>query len=96
MGNTDTRLIEGFATVVEVKKLTTAEMKRHNNMHLANDFIEERWNDRSWLYAYVLSDVIRHPTGVRYPRSYGGSKVNLNRLPPAEKSRVKNLLLVRG
>lgn len=95
LGNTGTRLIEGFATVAEVKKLTTSEMKKYNDKHLANDFIEERWNDRPWLYAYVLSDVIRHPTQVRYPRSYGGSKVDLNRLPPALESRVENLLLIR-
>jgi len=78
LGNTRTRLIEGFATISEIKKLHVAEMKKYNDKHLANDFITKRWNDRPWLYAFVLSQVINNPNPVSYPRSYGSPKVDLN------------------
>ncbi len=77
LGNTKTKLIEGFATVSEVKKLTVSEMKKHNDKHLANDFIEKHWKNRKWLYAFVLSNVTRNPNPLPYPRSHGSSKVRL-------------------
>jgi hypothetical protein len=77
LGSTKTKLIEGYATVSEVKKLTVAEMKQHNDKHLATDFIEKRWNDRPWLYAFVLSEITSNPNPKPYPRSHGSSKVKL-------------------
>jgi hypothetical protein len=81
LGNTGTKLVEGYATVSEVKKMTVPEMMRHNEKHFANDFILQRWSDREWLYAFVLSEVTVNPFGVPYPHSYGSPKVRLKTEP---------------
>lgn len=79
LGNTDSKKIEGYATIAEIKKMAVPEMKKHNDKHFANDFIDRRWKDREWLYAFVLSDVESVPAmkQERYPRSNGNSKVRL-------------------
>jgi hypothetical protein len=77
LGNTKTKLVEGYADISEVKKLTVQEMKRHNDQHFGNDFISERWSDRDWLYAFVLANAKRSYGYERYPRSNGSPKVRL-------------------
>jgi hypothetical protein len=77
LGNTKSKLIEGYATVSDIKKMTVPEMKKHNDKHLANDFIDKRWKDRPLLYAFVLSDVEPSLEGKAYPRSNGSPKVRL-------------------
>ena len=69
LGDTKTKLIEGYATVSEVKKLTVAEMKQHNDKHLANDFIEKQWNDKPWLYAFVLSEITNKRIHIKHTKS---------------------------
>ncbi len=49
-------------------------------MHLANDFINKRWQDRPVLYALVLIDVEASSKKIPYPRSYGNPKVRLSEL----------------
>lgn len=78
LGNTKTKLIEGYATVADVKKKTVAEMMMFEDRHFANDFIAKRWSDRSWLYAFVLSDVESASKKERYPPSHGNPKVPLS------------------
>ena len=65
LGNTDSKKIEGYATVADVKKMAVTEMKKHNDKHHANDFIDQRWKDREWLYAGQTRD-----------RSYKYQKIN--------------------
>jgi hypothetical protein len=77
LGNTASKLIEGYATVSDIKKMSVAEMKKHNDKHLANDFIGKRWKDRPCLYAFVLTDVKSSSEGLAYPRSNGSPKVRL-------------------
>jgi hypothetical protein len=69
--------VKGYATVSEIKKKSVAEMKRYNEKHLANDFIEKRWSTKPFLYALVLSGVERSSEGLTYARSYGNVKVRL-------------------
>lgn len=78
LGNTKTKLIEGYATVVDVKKKTPNEMKRYNDKHFADDFIDKHWSDRPWLYALVLAEVECKPMKQAYPSSHGNPKVRLN------------------
>jgi hypothetical protein len=37
LGNTESGQIESYATISEVKKMSVAEMKKHNKKHFAND-----------------------------------------------------------
>ncbi len=67
----------GYATVSAIKKKTVPQMKRYNNKHLANDFIEQRWKDKPNLYALVLTKVEPSSERLTYPRSYGAVKVRL-------------------
>jgi hypothetical protein len=80
LGNTKSKKIEGYATISEIRKMTVPEMKKHNDKHYANDFIDKRWKDREWLYALVLSDVKPNPKQEPYPPSHGNSKVRLKEL----------------
>ncbi|MCW3998925.1 MAG: ASCH domain-containing protein [Candidatus Bathyarchaeota archaeon] len=70
-------VVLGYATVSEIKKKTVLQMKRYNNKHLANDFIEQRWRDKPYLYALVLTKVEPSSDRLTYPRSYGSVKVRL-------------------
>lgn len=47
LGNIEHKLIEGYATVSDIKKMTVDEMKKHNDKHFANDFIDKRWKEEN-------------------------------------------------
>jgi hypothetical protein len=79
LGSTKTKNIEAYATIAEIKKMTVPEMKKHNDKHYANDFIDKLWKDREKLYAFVFSDVKRNPNPKPYPPSTGNPKVKLTR-----------------
>ncbi len=82
LGNSKTKLIEGYATVSDIKKKSVAEMKQYNDKHLASDFIDDYVSKRKkpvkHLYALVLIDVINNCERKAYPRSNGYPKVRLN------------------
>ena len=71
LGNTGSRMIEGFATISEIKEKTVPEMMKHNDKHFANDYIIDKWKNRPCLHAFVLSKVKRIPVKeqIRYPSS---------------------------
>ncbi len=57
--------------------MSVAKMKKNNDKHFANDFIDNHWKNRKWLYAFVLSEVERNPKKEHYPSSHGNPKVRL-------------------
>lgn len=77
IGNTKTKLVEGYAVVSDIKKMTVPEMLKYNDQHFANDFIIERWGNREALYAFVLSNVTENTFKRPYPPSHGSPKVLL-------------------
>lgn len=77
LGNTKTRQIEGYATIKDVKKMSVAEILKHNGKHHASDFIDKRWKNRKWLYVFVLSKVEANAKKEAYPPSHGNPKVRL-------------------
>jgi hypothetical protein len=81
LGNTKTKLIEGYATVSDIKKMSVAEMKQYNEKHLASDFIDgyvsKRKKPVEHLYAFVLTDVVANVKVKAYTPSNGFPKVRL-------------------
>jgi hypothetical protein len=65
LGNTKIGRYVGYATLIDSLELTVEELKKYNDKHQANDFIEEyakgRKNQkpRKTLFAWVLKDVIK-------------------------------------
>lgn len=79
LGDTTSRLVEGYACIVAIKKMTVKEMMKHNDEHFANDYIEKQWKNREWLYALVLSKVESNTQEEAYPTSHGNPKVRLTK-----------------
>jgi len=57
LGNTKTKQVVGYATIIDSVKMTAAELKKHNDKHQANDFLEEYAKGRKSLFAWVLDNV---------------------------------------
>jgi hypothetical protein len=57
LGNTKIRRVVGYATIVDSIGMSVAELKKHNDMHQANDFLEKYANGTKTLFAWVLEDI---------------------------------------
>jgi hypothetical protein len=57
LGNTKTKKAVGYATIVDSAEMTIEELKKHNDKHQANDFLDKYANTRQTLFAWVLEDV---------------------------------------
>ena len=57
LGNTKTKHVVGYATIVDSVEMTVEEMKKHHNKHQANDFLDKYARGRETLFAWVLDDV---------------------------------------
>ena len=65
LGNTQTKCYVGYATLIDSVAMTIEELKKHNDKHQANDFIDEYakgrkgQKTRKTLFAWPLTDVIK-------------------------------------
>ena len=57
LGNTKTKRVVGYATIIDSVKITIAELKKHNDKHQANDFLDRYAKGRKTLFAWVLEDI---------------------------------------
>ena len=57
LGNTETKKIEGYATIMDSIEMTVQELKEHGDKHQANDFLDGYANGRKTLFAWVLKDI---------------------------------------
>lgn len=71
LGNTKTKKCEGYATIVNSIEMSIDELKKHNDKHQANDFIDKYAGDRKSLFAWVLTDVEVEPDPKSYSYSTG-------------------------
>ena len=69
--NTKTKNYEGYATIVNSGELTIEELKKHNDKHQANDFIDDYARGRDTLFAWALKDVEIEPIPKPYSYSTG-------------------------
>ncbi len=57
LGNTRTRRIVGYAKIAGSFEMTVEELKKHNDKHQANDFLDEYGEGRKTLFTWVLANV---------------------------------------
>jgi hypothetical protein len=56
LGNTKTKLCEGYANIADCIEMTVEKLKKQNDRHLANEFIDEYAKGRKSLFAWILED----------------------------------------
>jgi hypothetical protein len=71
LGNTKTKCCVGYVTIADSIEMTIEEMKKHNDKHQANDFLEEYAFGKKTLFAWVLKDVVIEPKPKEYSYSTG-------------------------
>lgn len=71
LGNTKSKRVVGYATIVDSVEMTIEELKKHNDKHQANDFLDNYAKKRKTLFAWFLKDVEVEAVPKRYSRSTG-------------------------
>jgi len=63
LGNLKKKCIVGYATIVDSFEITIEELKKHNDRHRANDFLDTYGQGRKSLFVWVLAnvEVEQHP-----------------------------------
>jgi hypothetical protein len=57
LGNKEIKRVVGYAKIVDSIEKTLEDLKKHNDKHYANDFIDKYANERKTLFAWVLEDI---------------------------------------
>ncbi|MGD0204269.1 MAG: ASCH domain-containing protein [Candidatus Bathyarchaeia archaeon] len=57
LGNKKTKRSVGYVRIVDSIEMTVKELKKHNDKHQANDFLDKYANGRERLFAWILHDV---------------------------------------
>ena len=57
VGNTKTKNYEEYATIIDSIEMTVQELKKHNEKHQANAFIDKYAQGRKTLFVWILQDV---------------------------------------
>lgn len=57
LGNTKIKRCVGYARIVNSIEMTVNELKKHNDKHQANDFLEKYADGRKTLFVWILEDV---------------------------------------
>lgn len=71
LGNTKTKRVVGYARIIDSVEMTVEELKKHNDKHHANDFLENYANCRQILFAWILNDVKVEVKPKHYSHSTG-------------------------
>ena len=71
LGNMKTKCVEGYCTIVGSKEMTVEDLKKHNDEHQANYFIDEYAKGRKTLFIWVFEDVEVEPNPKPYSYSTG-------------------------
>jgi hypothetical protein len=62
LGNKEKKYVVGYAKIVDSIEMTLEELKKNDDKHQANDFLDKYANGRSTLVAWVLEDIEVEPT----------------------------------
>jgi hypothetical protein len=57
LGNKEIKRVVGYAKIVDSIEKTLEDLKKHNDKHQANDFLDKYANGRETLFAWVLEDI---------------------------------------
>jgi hypothetical protein len=71
LGNTKTKQVVGYATIVDSVEMTVEELKKQNDKHQANDFLDKYARGKQTLFAWVLKEVVLEPRPKFYSYSMG-------------------------
>ena len=71
LGNKEIKRVVGYAKIVDSIERSVDDLKKHNDKHQANDFIDAYANGREILFAWVLEDVALEPNPKPYSYSTG-------------------------
>lgn len=71
LGNTKSKTHVGYATIVDSFEMTLEDLKKHNDKHQANDFLDGYAKDRKTLFAWVLESIESEPKPKPYSFSTG-------------------------
>jgi hypothetical protein len=61
LGNTKTKRCVGYARIIDSFEMPVQELKKNNDKHRANTFLDQYAKGRQTLFVYVLSDVEAEP-----------------------------------
>jgi hypothetical protein len=57
LGDKETRQVVGYAKIADSRKMTVEDLKKHNDKHRANDFIDTYSGGKAALFAWFLADI---------------------------------------
>jgi len=57
LGNKEIKRVVGYAKIVNSIERTVEDLKKHNDKHQANDFLDKYAKGRKTLFAWVLEDI---------------------------------------
>jgi predicted transcriptional regulator len=57
LGSMKTKRVVGYATIVDSIEMTVEELKKHNDKHQTNDFLDNYAKRRKTLFAWALKDI---------------------------------------
>ena len=66
LGNKEIKRVVGYAKIIDSIEMTLEDLKKHNDKHQANDFLDKYANGRSTLFAWVLEDIEIESNPKRY------------------------------
>ena len=69
LGNTKTRQCVGYARIITSFEMPLEGLKRHNDKHRANAFLDQYAKERQTPFVYVLADVEAEPEPKPYSHS---------------------------
>jgi predicted transcriptional regulator len=71
LGNKEKKRVVGYAKIVDSMERTVEDLKKHNDKHQANDFIDMYANGKETLFAWVLEEIEVEPNPRPYSYSTG-------------------------
>ena len=71
LGNSNSGLVEGYATVKAIIPFSFSEITKYETQHRATEWLKEHLNGRKTLYGFVLFNVKKEKKPFPYPKSKG-------------------------
>ena len=69
LGNSDTGMVEGYATAENVIKTPYSQISDYENQHQATTWLIKKYEKRAHVYGYTLKDVQTEHNSFPYPKS---------------------------
>jgi hypothetical protein len=71
LGNTKTKLVAGYVTIVDSIEMPIEQLKKYNDKHQANDFLDSYAKKSKTLWAWKLTNIEVEPKSIPYSYSTG-------------------------